>query len=119
MKMSDVFNLPLSVVEPVITTKGAWPVVSASVEGCSVRGHIGKLEIKQGPYTGSGKYLDLELAKHMANMAAFAINNHDRLEQENAEIREILQQMVDQFECEHNCEYEYKLIKVSKQLLNK
>ena len=43
----------------------------------------------------------------------------ERLEQENAELRDKLNSMVDQFECDHNCEYEYKLIKVSKQLLNK
>lgn len=42
-----------------------------------------------------------------------------RLQQENAELREALQLMVEQFECDHNCEYEYKIIKVSKQLLNK
>ena len=38
MKMSEVFNLPLKAVEPVIATNGAWPVVSASVEGESVCG---------------------------------------------------------------------------------
>ena len=90
MKMSGVFNLPLRVVDPVTTTRGAWPVISASVEGESIRGHIGRLEIKQGPYAGTDKYLDLELAEKMANGAANAINNHDRLQQENAELREAL-----------------------------
>ena len=94
MKMSEVFNLPLKAVEPVIATNGAWPVVSASVEGESVCGHIGKFEIKKGPHSGTSKYLSIELAENMAKSAVYAINNHDRLEQENKQLIEALEQLV-------------------------
>ena len=43
----------------------------------------------------------------------------DKAEKDNTELREALNQMIEQFESDHNCEYEYKIIKASKQLLNK
>ena len=38
---------------------------------------------------------------------------------ETAELREGLKLMIEQFKSEHNCEYEYKIIKWNEDLLNK
>lgn len=65
------------------------------------------------------KMSDVSCEVSFAEYVSECVKNHDRLEKENAELREALQQMVEQFECEHNCEYEFKLIKASKKLLNK
>ncbi|CAL9955321.1 hypothetical protein VPHK30_0009 [Vibrio phage K30] len=54
-----------------------------------------------------------------AEGVAHAVLNHDRLQQENAELRAALEIMVLQFKSEHNCEYEFKVIKLAKNLLNK
>lgn len=49
----------------------------------------------------------------------YAINNHDRMVEEIAELKAALELMILQFESDHNCEYEYKVIKSSKNLLTK
>jgi hypothetical protein len=49
----------------------------------------------------------------------YAINNHDRMADEIAELREGLKLMIDQFKSEHNCEYEYKIISWNEELLGK
>ncbi|AUR81476.1 hypothetical protein NVP1007O_10 [Vibrio phage 1.007.O._10N.261.55.F9] len=48
-----------------------------------------------------------------------AINNHDRMVDEISELQAALELMILQFESDHNCEYEYKVIKLSKNLLAK
>ncbi len=93
MKMSDVFNLPLSVLEPITNSHGGWPVVSASVKGESVCGHMGRFEITQGQYSGTSRYLDIKLAKDMAESAACAVNNHDRMVEEIAELRSFVKKV--------------------------
>ncbi|AUR89355.1 hypothetical protein NVP1122B_64 [Vibrio phage 1.122.B._10N.286.46.F8] len=45
--------------------------------------------------------------------------SHDRMVEEIAELKGTLELMILQFESDHNCEYEYKVIKLSKNLLAK
>ncbi len=56
--------------------------------------------------------------KH-TSAVAHAINSHDRLVEENSDLRVGLKLMIEQFKSEHNCEYEYKIIKWNEDLLNK
>lgn len=42
-----------------------------------------------------------------------------KMTDEIAELREGLKLMIEQFKSEHNCEYEYKIIKWNEELLNK
>ena len=48
-----------------------------------------------------------------------AVRNHDRMVEDIAELKDALELMILQFESDHNCEYEYKVIKSSKNLLAK
>lgn len=108
MKMSEAFNLPLKVLEPITNSAGGWPIISASVEGELVRGHMATLTISQGPYSGTNKYLDVELAKKMANGAAYSINNHDRLTSDLSATQELLR--LKELECEQLAEDKAELV---------
>ncbi|QZI90970.1 hypothetical protein MYOV024v1_p0045 [Vibrio phage PS34B.2] len=48
-----------------------------------------------------------------------AVLNHDRMVEEIAELRKGLEIMIEQFESDHNCEYEYNIIRWNKDLLAK
>lgn len=54
-----------------------------------------------------------------AEIAAGKINNHDRMVEEIADLRKGLEIMIEQFESDHNCEYEYNIIRWNKDLLAK
>lgn len=95
IKVSDVFKLPLVVNKPVTETRGGWPIVSASLVGKSISGQIATLTISKGQHSGASKYLDVDLAFKMAQIGAESINNHDRLVEENAKLREALQECVE------------------------
>ena len=72
MKMSDVFALPMVVDGYSVESQPSTPV-----------GMVGEF------------VSDIECDNNTdANCVAYAINNHDRLEQENAELREVLEQLV-------------------------
>ncbi|EPC6134751.1 hypothetical protein ACR0WA_000609 [Vibrio cholerae] len=92
IKVGDLFNLPVKVIHPVTETKGGWPIVSASLVGNSISGQIATLTISQGPHSGTSKYLDVDLAFKMAQASELAINNHDRLVEENKRLQEALEQ---------------------------
>ncbi|HDV5541030.1 TPA: hypothetical protein RI780_002234 [Vibrio cholerae] len=87
IKVGNVFNLPVKVTPPVTETKGGWPIVSASLVGNSISGQIATLTISKGQHSGASKYLDVDLAFKMAQASALAINNHDRLVDENQQLR--------------------------------
>ncbi|HGS5440725.1 TPA: hypothetical protein ACMDUN_002474 [Vibrio cholerae] len=98
IKVGNVFNLPVKVTPPVTETKGGWPIVSASLVGNSISGQIATLTISKGQHSGASKYLDVDLAFKMAQASALAINNHDRLVEENKRLREMLKRLKN--ECE-------------------
>ncbi|AUS01499.1 hypothetical protein NVP1286O_08 [Vibrio phage 1.286.O._10N.286.55.C4] len=62
---------------------------------------------------------DINESNEAAIHAIYAINNHDRMVEEITELQAALELMILQFESDHNCEYEYKVIKLSKNLLSK
>lgn len=93
IKVGNVFNLPVKVTPPVTETKGGWPIVSASLAGNSISGQIATLTISKGQHSGASKYLDVDLAFKMAQASALAINNHDRLTEENNRLRDLLKKI--------------------------
>ena len=54
-----------------------------------------------------------------ADLICEAINNHDRMVEEIADLRKGLEIMIEQFESDHNSEYEYNIIRCNKDLLAK
>lgn len=64
-----------------------------------------------------------EISHSNADNLLTAVTNikasNDRMADEIAELREGLKLMIEQFKSEHNCEYEYKIIKWNEELLNK
>lgn len=77
IKIADVFNLPLVVHAPVAVSSRSYPIISASTEGNSICGNIATITISQGQYSGTSKYLNVELAEKMVKCAAHAINTYD------------------------------------------
>ena len=47
------------------------------------------------------------------------VNNHDRMVEDVADLRKGLEIMIEQFESDHNCEYEYNIIRWNKDLIAK
>lgn len=90
IKMSDVFNLPIKSHEPPVfdDRRTAYPVISASVDGESIKGIFAKVIISKGQHSGTSRYLDVELAEQMASSICEALNNHDRLVEENAQLKD-------------------------------
>ncbi|CAL9955121.1 hypothetical protein VPHK24_0006 [Vibrio phage K24] len=93
MKMSDVFKLPM--------VHGSIVLMSND--------HRYVIEFDNS-YSDIGDQIE-----HVAH----AINNHDRMVEEIAELRKGLEIMIEQFESDHNCEYEYNIIRWNKDLLAK
>ncbi|AUR99169.1 hypothetical protein NVP1263B_09 [Vibrio phage 1.263.B._10N.286.51.B1] len=62
---------------------------------------------------------DVNESNEAAIHAIYAINNHDRMVEEIADLRKGLKIMIEQFESDHNCEYEYNIIRWNKDLLAK
>ncbi|CAM0042110.1 hypothetical protein VPHK392_0008 [Vibrio phage K392] len=62
---------------------------------------------------------EIHSSPESAEMIHHAINNHDRMVEEIAELRKGLEIMIEQFESDHNCEYEYNIIRWNKDLLAK
>ena len=91
MKMSDIFDLPLDVRGDLVFFSKS-DTCYAKIESVSSR----KEEV------------EVSSAIHKA------INNHDRLEQENAELRGMLKHLL-----EHDCINDHKLDKEVEKLLNK
>lgn len=91
MKMSDVFNLPLDVRDDLVFFSKS-DTCYAKIESVSSR----KEEV------------EVSSAIHKA------INNHDRLEQENAELKGMLKHLL-----EHDCINDHKLDREVEKLLNK
>ncbi|QYW02824.1 hypothetical protein [Vibrio phage BUCT006] len=85
LKISDVFNIPLKSVNPKLigSGRGSYPVIVADCKGDMCKGEIGHLRFEQGPHSGTSKYMDYETAERMSKAACVAINNHDRLVEEN------------------------------------
>ena len=77
MKMSDLFNLPVYDQDGSVMCQGAIKHSQPHSDVC----------IKAIGYKGN--------ADKLAKYNSHAINNHDRLEQENAELREALQETVE------------------------
>jgi len=75
----------------------------------------------------NAKFYPNYLTNHVASDFKFHLNNginliaddNDRMVEEIAELQAALELMILQFESDHNCEYEYKVIKSSKNLLAK
>lgn len=93
MKMSDVFELPM--------TQGITCVMS--------KDHRHEIVFDESDSNVSDQI------EHVAH----AINSHDRMVEEIAELRKGLEIMIEQFESDHNCEYEYNIIRWNKDLLAK
>lgn len=93
MKMSDVWNKPL--------TFSIYD--SATVSGFTISNGFGVL------------FSNVEPAKAVC----YAVNNHDRLVEENAELREILSAIVHNFSDEDCSGLQYENLWWAKQLLNK
>ena len=91
MKMSDIFDLPLDVRDDLVFFSKS-DTCYAKIESVSSR----KEEV------------EVSSAIHKA------INNHDRLEQENAELKGMLKHLL-----EHDCINDHKLDREVEKLLNK
>ena len=62
---------------------------------------------------------DVCRADYCAKLAIQLDGEKSKMANEIAELREGLKLMIEQFKSEHNCEYEYKIIKWNEELLNK
>ena len=94
MKMSDVFALPVY--------RGVQEV---------------NIHNKERPCIISGTNTTVIARPKYIEATIHAINNHDRMVEEIAELRKGLEIMIEQFESDHNCEYEYNIIRWNKDLL--
>ncbi|CAH9016003.1 conserved hypothetical protein [Vibrio phage 217E38-1] len=90
--------------------------VGFSLERLKIGGHINQSKYNYGKWYAVNYDFSEEIISKRPGEAVEKIN---RMVEEIAELQAALELMILQFESDHNCEYEYKVIKLSKNLLAK